>query len=152
MAITNREWVESLSDEELAVIMLHKPENKCGICVYNVDECNKECIHGITQWLNKEYHIKNEYKVLCPHCGKEANGICDENLIDVCEHCGTEIAICSLCPATCSYKDRAGKAEECQDCIYRNMGCQNIDCDDNCMAGTVGLGKDGLAELDFTNK
>ena len=51
--------------------------------------------------MDKAEKIELEYYELCPECGKEAYGFCDENLTGICNHCGAEIKICSHCPSSC---------------------------------------------------
>lgn len=75
-------------------------------------------------------HLVFEYNELCPECGKEASGFCNENLTGICEHCGAEILICSLCPVVCSCKENH---EYCDICHYKHLNCMNIDCS-NCLA------------------
>lgn len=52
--MTNREWLESLSDEELAKIIRH-----CRMCVHLGEECltNKpyDCNSGNVLWLQSEF-------------------------------------------------------------------------------------------------
>ena len=50
--MTNREWLENLSDEELAETL-----DCCTVCVYgNVRFCSENiCSKGITQWLRQEH-------------------------------------------------------------------------------------------------
>ena len=49
--MTNREWLNSLSDEELARVIHH---TCCNCCIYVNDKCG-DCEEGITEWLNKKY-------------------------------------------------------------------------------------------------
>ena len=50
--MTNREWLENLSDEELAETL-----DFCTVCSYrDVRFCNNNiCSKGITQWLREEH-------------------------------------------------------------------------------------------------
>lgn len=49
--MTNREWLETLSDEELA----SKISTRCGLCVkQDLDEC-EDCVSNITTWMTQEY-------------------------------------------------------------------------------------------------
>ena len=53
--MTNREWLENLSDEELAETL-----NFCAVCAMcayrNVRFCSENiCSKGITQWLREEH-------------------------------------------------------------------------------------------------
>lgn len=61
--MTNREWLETLTDKEFAMWIY---EIGCGMCAHNpekgwcVNISNSEfdedyCIDGITQWLNAEH-------------------------------------------------------------------------------------------------
>lgn len=54
--MTNREWLENLSDEELAETL-----DFCAVCAYrDVRFCNNNiCSKGITQWLREE-HKEND--------------------------------------------------------------------------------------------
>ena len=50
MAITNREWLESLSDEELALKL--RIGLMCNFCINGKDNnCGANCNTGIIQWL-----------------------------------------------------------------------------------------------------
>lgn len=60
-------------------------------------------------------HILFDFEELCPECGKEASGVCNENLAGICNHCGSEITICSICPSTCVCKDNR-EADWCEIC------------------------------------
>lgn len=57
MAMTNREWLRSLTDEELAETL-----DFCTVCVYrNVRFCNENiCSKGITEWLQQEHNTRSE--------------------------------------------------------------------------------------------
>lgn len=80
------------------------------------------------------------YNEMCPFCGEEASGECNEELIGTCNHCGAKIAICSMCPGSCP--ERFIKAAEtdddaddiCEYCDFYMIKCQDIDCS-NCIAG-----------------
>ena len=49
--MTNREWLESLSDEMLA----SEIDGLCGLCVKkDVVECG-DCVSNITTWMTQEY-------------------------------------------------------------------------------------------------
>lgn len=50
--MTNREWLNSLSNEKMAE-KLHE-KGKCGLCIWEYKEC-MDCANGITQWLNKKH-------------------------------------------------------------------------------------------------
>ena len=54
--MTNREWLESLSDEELANYICYVNCEK--YCAYynNIDKCShNSCKAGITEWLQQEH-------------------------------------------------------------------------------------------------
>ena len=54
--MTNREWLESLSDEEFAKYICYVNCEK--YCAYynNIDECrHNSCKAGITEWLQEEH-------------------------------------------------------------------------------------------------
>lgn len=59
--MTNREWLESLSDEKLAVLMaesgcLDVTSSLCnGYCAYTKDCCQCNCTEGIIAWLQSEH-------------------------------------------------------------------------------------------------
>lgn len=90
-----------------------------------------------------------EYSEYCPHCNNESNGVCDENVKGRCEHCGEEIMICSLCPATCiSRHDRTKWHEYCDGCPFRLLDCKSIECGEVCFADMKKtVNKDGLIVL-----
>lgn len=49
--MTNREWLETLSDEMLA----SEISTCCGLCVkQDLDECSG-CVSSITTWMTQEY-------------------------------------------------------------------------------------------------
>lgn len=56
--MTNREWIETLTDEEFSKWSL---EVGCGMCVHNPERgfCNNltesYCIDGIVRWLQMEH-------------------------------------------------------------------------------------------------
>ena len=68
---------------------------------------------------------------------------------------GKEIKICSVCPGACPW-DAAGKADECKDCLFKNIDCQKVDCQKvdcgNCIAGKAVMVAEGVAELKEGNK
>lgn len=53
-SMTNREWLESLSDEELAIVI-----GGCNCCVYDdTDDCADKvdtCCGGRLKWLQAEH-------------------------------------------------------------------------------------------------
>ena len=54
--MTNREWLESLSDEELAKFMLQA--DRCQYCATDINQCalnSKDCIDGKCEWLKAEH-------------------------------------------------------------------------------------------------
>lgn len=62
--MTNREWLESLSDRELAQFMDETFDNRCSVCTKNEDMdggCRGivDCVVGIKKWLQAE-HLKEE--------------------------------------------------------------------------------------------
>jgi hypothetical protein len=62
--MTNREWLDSLSNEELGTF-LGKAISQCSLCHYqDIPECSGNCEKGITKWLNKKSNterLKQEY-------------------------------------------------------------------------------------------
>lgn len=49
--MTNREWLETLSDEELA----SKISTRCGLCAkQDLVECG-DCVSNITTWMTQAY-------------------------------------------------------------------------------------------------
>ena len=49
--MTNREWLETLSDEMLA----SEISTRCGLCAnHDVNDC-WDCVSNITTWLTQEY-------------------------------------------------------------------------------------------------
>lgn len=148
MTMTNREWLRNLPDERLAKFLINVSRNRCIACNAHEDgTCdNKTCEQAITEWLEGDYHQLTWYDEECPHCGKETHGHCDERLLGVCEHCGKEIKICSVCPGACPYRDTAGEADECKDCLYEHIDCRSVDCS-NCIAGKAVMIAEGVAEL-----
>lgn len=98
-------------------------------------------------------HILFDFEELCPECGKEASGICNENLAGICNHCGSEITICSICPSTCVCKDNR-EAGWCEICQYRFIDCNGVDCS-NCFAKmqkTVKEADDGYKYVSVSDK
>ncbi len=59
--MTNREWLESLSDEELAHTLIKIYNIKYGICKMcsycdqDCDEISLSCMDGIEEWLQAEH-------------------------------------------------------------------------------------------------
>ena len=79
-------------------------------------------------------HIVFEFYEICPECGKEAHGFCNENLAGICNHCGSEIVICNQCPVTCGCTHCYKKDHDyCESCPYRFLDCEKVDCS-NCIA------------------
>lgn len=54
--MTNREWIESLSDEEFAKITWLS----CKCCIYGSTECELSCAIGRAEWLQAEHKEKEE--------------------------------------------------------------------------------------------
>lgn len=61
--MTNREWLRSLTDEEIAYF-LHDEQGSvfgtiCNMCVYGdgfcIDNDDHECCKGIAKWLREEH-------------------------------------------------------------------------------------------------
>lgn len=48
--MTNREWIESLSDERLTKLLMGACDNYCAGC-----NCEYDCVKGITTWLQQEH-------------------------------------------------------------------------------------------------
>lgn len=60
--MTNREWLESLSDKELAkIIGLDSP---CGVCNAENGNCYISCADGVEVWLKAEWNYPNKKKEL----------------------------------------------------------------------------------------
>ena len=64
--MTNRQWLESLTDEQLAYVFV---EVGCGCCAYTMgsDDClkpeqfnNSTCIKGTAKWLKQEHTEDDE--------------------------------------------------------------------------------------------
>lgn len=55
--MTNREWLRSLTDNELAEIFYDNDLGGiCNICAYDCIECRElECHDGVVEWLQKEH-------------------------------------------------------------------------------------------------
>lgn len=51
--MTNRDWLESLSNEQLANYMIHT--DHCDSCVQSCDCCDCECVENIGKWLEEEH-------------------------------------------------------------------------------------------------
>lgn len=50
--MTNREWLATLTDEELAGHL----EFSCNSCVYEPDSCLcGDCVGGVLEWLKSEH-------------------------------------------------------------------------------------------------
>ena len=146
--MTNYEYIKTLAKDEMAKFLINVSGNRCIACNAHEDgTCDiKTCEQAITEWLNGDYHQLIWYNEECPYCGKESHWHCDERLLGLCEHCGKEIRICSVCPGACPYRDTAGEADECKDCLYENIDCQSVDCS-NCIAGKAVMVADGVAKL-----
>ena len=53
--MTNREMLNSMSDEELAEEIYRKSENSCEHCNYKGQICvDNRCVEGILEWLESE--------------------------------------------------------------------------------------------------
>lgn len=66
--MTNREWLETLSDEELA----SKISTRCGLCAnHDVNDC-WDCASNITTWLTQEYKPPILERVSKPDRGEKA--------------------------------------------------------------------------------
>lgn len=50
--MTNREWIESLSDERIARLLGIEPCDNYCTCA---NGCNDECVEGIIEWLQSEH-------------------------------------------------------------------------------------------------
>lgn len=48
--MTNREWLENLSDERLTKLLMGACDNYCIGC-----NCEYDCVKGITTWLQQEH-------------------------------------------------------------------------------------------------
>lgn len=60
--MTNREWLESLSDGELAKVLdLDRP---CDICGAVDGNCYISCADGVEAWLKAEWNYPNKTKEL----------------------------------------------------------------------------------------
>ena len=83
--------------------------------------------------MDKAEKIELEYYELCPECGKEAYGFCDENLTGICNHCGAEIKICSHCPSSCLCKNSRETFPDwqrwCKSCVFEYLKCVIIECE-----------------------
>lgn len=55
--MTNREWLESLSDEELAHFIDNAHSDNCYACAFQSDTCAGiyDCLNGIKYWLQSEH-------------------------------------------------------------------------------------------------
>lgn len=58
--MTNREWLESLSDEELAETL-----DSCTVCArkntrFCCDNIEKTCSKGVQEWLQQEHNTRRE--------------------------------------------------------------------------------------------
>lgn len=49
--MTNREWLATLTDEELAIQL----EISCNSCVYELDRVCGDCVEGLKEWLKSEH-------------------------------------------------------------------------------------------------
>lgn len=58
--MTNREWLESLSDEELANVI--GQYNPCTMCAAHDGNCFMSCKRGVEQWLKAEWNYPNKPK------------------------------------------------------------------------------------------
>lgn len=53
--MTNREWLESLSDEELAKFIENAHRDNCYACDFRSNICAGDCLEGIQHWLQSEH-------------------------------------------------------------------------------------------------
>lgn len=60
--MTNREWLESLSDEELANVI--GEYNPCNICAAKNNHCFMSCKRGVEVWLRAEWNYPDKKKEL----------------------------------------------------------------------------------------
>lgn len=60
--MTNREWLESLSDEELAKKI--GKYNPCDMCIARYGNCYMSCEHGTELWLKAEWNYPVKKKEL----------------------------------------------------------------------------------------
>ena len=60
--MTNREWLESLSDEELAKKI--GKYNPCDMCIAQYGNCYMSCEHGTELWLKAEWNYPVKKKEL----------------------------------------------------------------------------------------
>lgn len=60
--MTNREWLETLSDEDFAIVI-----GSCGSCVgygTGVGKCTPSCPDGKLQWLRQEHKKDPNLKLM----------------------------------------------------------------------------------------
>ena len=50
--MTNREWLNSLSDEDFCTVL---EQIDCRLCVFYGDCVGKQCRDGFVEWLRKEH-------------------------------------------------------------------------------------------------
>lgn len=53
--VTNRQWLESLSDEDFAKVWVDNAGRYCAYCIYNGYGCEDNCVEGHMQWLKAEH-------------------------------------------------------------------------------------------------
>lgn len=54
---TNRQWLESLTDEQMADVFVVQRYRKCTCCIYedSIDCTENDCRQGYMQWLQAEH-------------------------------------------------------------------------------------------------
>lgn len=58
--MTNREWINSLSDEQLVKLMRLFKDDSCCMCVEQDDEHCGYCFDNQVEWLSMEYEDRWE--------------------------------------------------------------------------------------------
>ena len=54
--MTNREWINSLSNEQLVKLMRTFKDDSCGFCAYSgAAECGFFCFDRQVEWLEQEH-------------------------------------------------------------------------------------------------
>ena len=63
MTMTNREWLETLTDEELIKLLYDKDDSiSCDVCSRRSPklECTPYCKDGMKEWLNQQHKEKED--------------------------------------------------------------------------------------------
>ena len=61
--MTNREWIESLEDEDFLEVCERMVLCDCACCIYGKEDCSNmpnDCVERQVKWLNAEHKENND--------------------------------------------------------------------------------------------